>query len=148
MYVFRPRYVFKSPKEANQIPIVLRVYHGLFSFVIMCAKSLQLCLTLCDPMDHSQQAPLSMGFSRRKYWSGLPFPPPGDLSDPGIEPTPFNVSCIGRWVLYTRASWEALCYNVNLYKSLSGEQRWTLTRIVTDPFHSRVPFSSEQVCKF
>ena len=31
------------------------------------------------------QGPLSMGFSRQEYWSGLPFPPPGDLSDPGIE---------------------------------------------------------------
>ena len=33
----------------------------------------------------AHEAPLSMGFSRQKYWSGLPFPPPGDLSDPGIE---------------------------------------------------------------
>ena len=32
------------------------------------------------------QAPSSMGFSRQEYWSGLPFPPPGDLHDPGIEP--------------------------------------------------------------
>ena len=32
------------------------------------------------------QVPLSMGFSRQEYWSGLPFPPPGDLSDPGIKP--------------------------------------------------------------
>jgi len=32
------------------------------------------------------QAPLSVGFSRQEYWSELPFPPPGDLSDPGIEP--------------------------------------------------------------
>ena len=32
------------------------------------------------------QAPLSMGFSRQKYWSGLPFPPPGDLPDPGFKP--------------------------------------------------------------
>ena len=32
------------------------------------------------------QAPLSMGFSRPEYWSGLPFPSPGDLPDPGIEP--------------------------------------------------------------
>ena len=32
------------------------------------------------------QAPLSMGFSRQEYWSGLPFPPPGDVPDPGIEP--------------------------------------------------------------
>ena len=33
------------------------------------------------------QAPLSMGFFRQEYWSGLPCPPPGDLPDPGIEPT-------------------------------------------------------------
>ena len=32
------------------------------------------------------QAPLSMGYTRQKYWSGLPFPTPGDLPDPGIEP--------------------------------------------------------------
>ena len=46
----------------------------------------QSCLTLCYPMDCSLQAPLSMGFSRQEYWSGLPFPSPGDLPDPGIEP--------------------------------------------------------------
>ena len=34
------------------------------------------------------QAPLSMGFSRQRYWSGLPFPSPGDLPNPGIEPGP------------------------------------------------------------
>ena len=48
----------------------------------------QLRPTLCDPMNcEALQAPLSMGFSRQKYWSGLPFPPPGDLSELGIEPT-------------------------------------------------------------
>ena len=45
----------------------------------------QLCPTLCDPMDLAYQAPLSMGFPRLEYWSGLPFSSPGDLSDPGIE---------------------------------------------------------------
>ena len=43
--------------------------------------------TLCDPVDCvAHQAPLSMGFSRQEYWSGLPFPSPGDLPDLGIEP--------------------------------------------------------------
>ena len=42
----------------------------------------QLCPTLCDPM-----APQSMEFSRQEYWSGLPFPSPEDLPNPGIEPT-------------------------------------------------------------
>ena len=44
------------------------------------ANSLHLCLTLCDPMDSSLKAPLSMGFSRQELWSGLPCPPPGDFS--------------------------------------------------------------------
>ena len=43
-------------------------------------------LTLCSPMDLAHQVPPSMGFSRQEYWSGLPFPSPGDLPDPGIEP--------------------------------------------------------------
>ena len=34
----------------------------------------------------ARQAPLSMGFARQGYWSGLPFPPPGDLPNPGIKP--------------------------------------------------------------
>ena len=38
------------------------------------------------PWTAAHQAPLSMEFSRQEYWSGLPFPPPGDLPDPGIEP--------------------------------------------------------------
>ena len=41
---------------------------------------------MCDPVDYSHQVPLSMGFSRQEYWSRLPFPSPGDLPDPGIEP--------------------------------------------------------------
>ena len=44
------------------------------------------CPTLATPWTVACQAPRSMGFSRQEYWSGLPFPSPGDLSDPGIEP--------------------------------------------------------------
>ena len=42
--------------------------------------------TLCDPMDCSPPGSSIMEFSRQEYWSGLPFPFPGDLPDPGIEP--------------------------------------------------------------
>ena len=42
--------------------------------------------TLVTPWTVARQAPLSVGFSRQEYWSGLPFPYPGDLPDPGIEP--------------------------------------------------------------
>ena len=40
----------------------------------------------CPTLWPHGQAPMSMGFSKQEYWSGLPFPPPGDLPDPGIEP--------------------------------------------------------------
>ena len=56
---------------------------------IPCA---QMCVLRCLVMSNSlwlhgaHQAPLSMEFSRQEYWSGLPFPPPGDLPDPGTEP--------------------------------------------------------------
>ena len=43
-------------------------------------------IRLCNPMDYSRQAALSVGFFRQEYWSGLSFPAPGDLPDPGIEP--------------------------------------------------------------
>ena len=45
----------------------------------------QSCPTV-TPWTKAHQAPLSMRFSRQAYWSGLPFPPPGDLPNPGIEP--------------------------------------------------------------
>ena len=53
---------------------------------VLCARVSQSCLTLCNPMTVVCQVPLSMGFYRQEYWSGLPFPSAGDLPDPGIEP--------------------------------------------------------------
>ena len=41
--------------------------------------------TVCDPMDLAHQALLFMEFSRQEFWSGSPFPSPGDLPDPGFE---------------------------------------------------------------
>ena len=49
-------------------------------------KVAQLCLTLATPWTAAHQAPLSMGFSRQEHWKGRPFPSPGDLPNPGIEP--------------------------------------------------------------
>ena len=65
----------------------LLVEHGVFKkhsrwFPYMCAESLQLCLTLGKPMAcKAHQVPLSVGFSRQGYWSGLPCPPSEDISD-------------------------------------------------------------------
>ena len=52
----------------------------------MKVKLLSRVLLFATPWTVAFQAPPSMGFSRQEYWSGLPFPPPGDLPNPGIEP--------------------------------------------------------------
>ena len=59
-----------------------------FVLLLTCVHSvIQLCLTLCDPMDRGLgQAPLSMVFPGKNTGMGLPFPPPWDLSNPGIKP--------------------------------------------------------------
>ena len=57
------------------------------------------------------QAPLSIGFSRQEYWSGLPWLPPGDLPDPMMEPHISFVFCIGRQILYHSATWKALSWS-------------------------------------
>ena len=52
----------------------------------------KLCLTLETPWTVACQAPLSMGFSRQEYWSGLLFPSPGNLPNPGIDPVSFAMA--------------------------------------------------------
>ena len=59
------------------------------------AQSLQLCRLFVTLWTIACQAPLSMGFSRQEYWSGLPCPPPGDLSNPGIEPASLTSPALG-----------------------------------------------------
>ena len=58
---------------------------------VSCSQS---CLTPYDSIDCNHQTPLSMKFSRQEYWSGLPFPSPRDLCNPGIEPRLF---CLLHW---------------------------------------------------
>ena len=54
------------------------------------------------------QAPLSMDFSRQEYWSGLPFPSPGNLSEPGIEPASLKSPALAGEFFTTSTTWEAI----------------------------------------
>ena len=60
-------------------------FHVDFCMLQSESEVAQSCPTLCDPWTVAHQAPPSMGFSRQEYWSGLPFPSPGDLRDPETE---------------------------------------------------------------
>ena len=54
----------------------------------------------------AQQTPLSVGFSRQEFYSGLPFPPPGNLPNPGMEPTSLTSPALAGGFLATSATWE------------------------------------------
>ena len=69
-------------------------------YLIMCSVT----QSRVTPWTVAHQAPLSMGFSRQEYWRGLPFPSPGDLPDPGTEPTS---PALAGGVFTTSATWEA-----------------------------------------
>ena len=99
-------------------------------------KSLSHVRLFATPWTVAYQAPPSMGFSRQECWSGLPFPSPGDLPDPGIEPgsptlqadtlpskppgnqtwDQIHVSCIGRQILYHWVIGEAPWHHVDSLK--------------------------------
>ena len=77
-------------------PRVKKLNESIIKLIMLSRFSrVQLFVTL---RTIARQAPLSVGFSRQEYWSGLPCSPPGDLPDLGIEPAS-HVFYIGRWVL-------------------------------------------------
>ena len=82
-----------------------------FSFI-------QLFATLCTV---ARQAPLSMGFSRQEYWSGLPCPPPGDLPDSGIEPVSLMSPALAGGFFTTSATWEALLSHTTPFISVTEQ---------------------------
>ena len=77
--------------------------------ILRCMLSHSSCIRLCATLwTEAHQAPLSMRFSRQQYWSfGLPFPSPGDLPNPGIEPESLMSPALTGGVFTTSATWEA-----------------------------------------
>ena len=73
----------------------ISLLHNAWDIVLSCFSRVRLFAT---PWTVAHQASLSVGFSRQEYWSGLPFPSPGDLPDPGIKtPSPVPPALAGRF---------------------------------------------------
>ena len=86
-----PRWEPVVPPVSGDSPrcpvLTVLLSYSLWSQALSFSLVAKSCPTLGTPWTVACQAPpLSMGFSRQEYWSGLPFPSPGKLSDPGIEP--------------------------------------------------------------
>ena len=71
------------------------------------AKLLQSRPTLCNPVDCNPPGSSVLGFPRQEYCSGLPFPSPGDLPDPGIEPESLISPALAGSFFTASATWEA-----------------------------------------
>ena len=93
--------------------------------VLSCSSHVQLFATLGTV---ARQAPLSMGFSRQEYWSGLPYPPPRNLPNPGIEPSSLMSPALAGGFFTTRATWEAPTLITCMYVCFTIEenQPWCL----------------------
>ena len=96
--------------------------------LLSCFSHVQLLKT---PWIVACQAPLSMGLSRQEQWSGLPCPPPGDLSDPGTEPASLMSPALAGGFFTTNAPWEALmielCLLLSFYTIWVWGGGWFLT---------------------
>ena len=76
----------------------------LYACTLSCFSCVRLFVT---PWTVARPAPLSMGFSRQEYWSGLPCPPPGDLPAPGKEPVSLTSPALAGRFFTTSTTWEA-----------------------------------------
>ena len=93
-----------------------------YSIVRACVLSHLSCAQLFVTLwAVARQAPLSMGFSRQEYWSGLPSSPPGDLPGPGIKLMSLMSLALVGGLFITSTNWEALnqlyVYNKNTQKN-------------------------------
>ena len=139
-----------------------RAWEGFSSrFVVHKVVSFWLFVT---PWTVGHQAPLSLGFSRQEYWSGLPCMPPGDLPDSWIEPMLFMSTCIDRVVLYhyhllgspqiCTSLWKSERWFISFILSLLSS--WGIGQIeglskcftasVTEPSHAVVMWVPQTIC--
>ena len=95
---------FLCRAEASKSDIASLGYFALVARMLDCSSCVQLCVT---PWTVALQTPLSIGFSRQEYWSGLPCPPPEDLPDPGIEPRSLTSPALAGRFFTTSTTWEA-----------------------------------------
>ena len=97
------------------VQLGLKLLRNVSKVVINCMYSVSHVCLFATSWTVAHQALLSVGFSKQEYWSGLPFPPPGDLPDPGIEP---ESPVLAGGFFTTSATWEAQLYRCHLRRNV------------------------------
>ena len=90
-------------------------------------------LLFAAPWDVACPAPLSMGFSRQEYWSGLPYSSPGDIPNPGTEPMSLTSTTLAGVLFSTSAIWEACAvvtvYPYSVWEGMTQKHEYQETRL-------------------
>ena len=112
-----------------QILIMLTVGpHGpnlmMRALIIMCGQSLRPVQLFVTPWTVAGQTPLSMAFSRQEDWSGLPFPTPRDIPNPGLEPTSTDSPVLASGFFTTSVTWEASINNNDNNNNYGDVVQW------------------------
>ena len=107
-----------------------------------CAQSLHHVRLSVTPWTAVHQPSLSMGFSRQEYWSGLPFPSPGDLPDTGIKPASLLSPALTGKFFITSATWEALHPS---QEHTSNDRKQQLLRAMTTNVYLSQAFQAEHI---
>ena len=111
----------RNINSAGDVKLLFMLYSTFLQVLwinSMCSVT-QSCLTVCNPRF------LSMGSPRQEYWSGVPFPPPEDLPNIGIEPASLPSPALASGFFTTNATWEALWSNC-LVPKLPGSHGWPI----------------------
>ena len=100
---------------------------GVSRRTVHVAQSLQSCLALCDPPHYSPPGSSVYAILQQEYWSGLPWPPPGDLPDPGIKPTYLQSFAFAGGFFTTSITWEAPGESSTSYYENERSEKGNLT---------------------
>ena len=100
--------IYSNSENKHLCGVITHSRHGVSMHV--CVLSRFSCVRLFATLwTVIHQAPLSMGFSRQEYWSGLPFTSPGDLPNPGVEPVSLTSPALSTGFFTTSSTWESPC---------------------------------------
>ena len=148
-----PHFVVKSTEACAQAvrlksyDPIKRVWHSEVPYLLhyrLSVQSLQLCLTLCNPMDCSPPGS-SIREILQGYWSGLPCPPPGDLPDLRIKPESVTFPALAGRFFTTNATWEVhyVMNTINKNNSLPFSCLWQIC--CPEPKNISFPGNSRRV---
>ena len=103
------------------------------------------------PWTVAHQAPLSMGFSRQEYWSGLPCPTPGDFPDPGMEPTSLTSPALAGSFLTISTTWETTHTHTHTHthkdRYVSAYTHMHICTYIQTYVHTYMYLETEHICK-